>query len=78
VVRAGQPTVGIDPAAGGSQRVAEGLGLDALPSATAVVPLGVGAAVTGLLVADREGEPLPDLAELVVLAGRLGGVALQS
>jgi hypothetical protein len=78
VVRSGQPTVGIEPTAGGSQRVAEGLGLDLLPSATAVIPLGVGASVTGLLVADREGEPLPDLAELVVLAGRLGGVALQS
>ncbi len=78
VVRSGQPTVGIDPAAVGSKRIAEGLALDQLPSATAVIPLGVGAAVTGLLIGDREGEPLPDLSELVVLASRLGGVALQS
>lgn len=78
VVRSGQPTVGIDPDAVGSRRLAEGLGLDVLPSATAVIPLGVGAAVTGLLVADREGASLPDLSELVILASRLGGVALQS
>jgi hypothetical protein len=32
--------------------------------------------VTGLLVADRDGGPLPVLDELVVLAGRLGGVVL--
>jgi hypothetical protein len=76
VVRSSQPTMGIDPSAGGSHRLAEVLGLDTLPSATAVIPLGVGASVTGLLVADRGGEPLPDLSELVVLAGRLGGVAL--
>lgn len=76
VIRSSEPTMGIDPAAGGSHRLAEVLGLEELPSATAVVPLGVGAAVTGVLVADREGEALPDLSELVVLAGRLGGVAL--
>lgn len=78
VIRSSQPTVGIDPDAGGSHRLAEVLGLDRLPSATAVIPLGVGASVAGVLVADREGEPLPDLSELVVLAGRLGGVALHS
>lgn len=78
VIRSSQPIIGIDSAAGGSHRLAEVLGLEELPSATAVVPLGAGASVTGLLVADREGEALPDLSELVVLAGRLGGVALQS
>lgn len=78
VIRSSSPTVGIDPAAGGSHRLAEVLGLDELPSATAVIPLGVGASVVGVLVADREGETLPDLSELVVLAGRLGGVALHS
>jgi hypothetical protein len=30
--------------------------------------------VAGMLVADNAGEPLPDLAELVLIAGRLGGV----
>lgn len=78
VIRSSEPTVGIDGTAGGSQRLAEVLGLEELPSETAVIPLGVGASVTGILVADREGEVLPDLSELVVLAGRLGGVALHS
>ena len=78
VIRSSRPTVGIDPESGGSHRLAEVLGLDGLPSATAVIPLGVGASVAGVLVADREGEALPDLSELVVLAGRLGGVALHS
>ena len=78
VIRSSRPTVGIDPTAGGSHRLAEVLGLDELPSETAVIPLGVGASVVGILVADRGGEALPDLSELFVLAGRLGGVALQS
>jgi hypothetical protein len=78
VIRSGRPTVGIDSTAGGSHRLAELLGLDGLPSATAVIPLGFGVSVAGILVADREGEPLPDLSDLVVLAGRLGGVALHS
>jgi hypothetical protein len=78
VIRSSHPTVGIDPTAGGSHRLAEVLGLDELPSATAVIPLGVGASVVGVLVADREGEALPDLSELFVLAGRLGGVALHA
>jgi hypothetical protein len=77
VIRSGEPTMGIDPAAGGSQHLAELLGLAELPSATALIPLGGGATVAGMLVADREGEPLPDLSELVVLAGRLGGAVLQ-
>ena len=76
VIRSNSPTLGLDPAAGGSHRLAELLGLEELPSATAVIPLGVGASVAGILVGDREGESLPDLSELVVLAGRLGGVAL--
>jgi hypothetical protein len=78
VIRSSQPTIGIDPAAEGSQRLAEVLGIGDLPSSFAIIPLGVGASVTGALVADREGSPLPDLSELIVLAGRLGGVALQS
>ena len=75
-IRSNNPTMGIDPTAGGSHRLAELLGLEELPSATAVIPLGIGASVAGILVGDREGENLSDLSELVVLAGRLGGVAL--
>jgi len=78
VIRSSEPTLGIDPTAGGSHRLAEVLGLEELPSATAVIPLGIGASVAGVLVADREGEGLPDLSELVVLAGRLGGVVLHA
>ena len=78
VIRSSEPTLGIDPTAGGSHRLAEVLGLEELPSATAVIPLGIGASVAGVLVADREGEGLPDLSELIVLAGRLGGVALHA
>ena len=78
VIRSSEPTLGIDPTAGGSHRLAEVLGLEELPSATAVIPLGIGASVAGVLVADREGEGLPDLSELVVLAGRLGGLVLHA
>jgi hypothetical protein len=77
VIRSGEPTMGIDSAAGGSHHLAEVLGLAELPSATALIPLGGGATVAGMLVADREGQPLPDLSELVVLAGRLGGAVVQ-
>jgi len=78
VVRSSRPTMGIDPTTGGARRLAGVLGIDELPSESAVIPLGVGASVVGVLVADRGGEALPDLSELVVLAGRLGGVALHS
>ena len=77
-VRSGDPVMEIDPAAEGSQRLAAVLGIPTLPAATALIPLGRGAKAEGLLVADREGEPLPNLAELVLLAGRLGGVVLSS
>jgi hypothetical protein len=54
--------------------VAGVLGVSELPTATAVIPLGRCGAVVGVLVADREGEELPDMADLVLLVGRLGGV----
>lgn len=78
VVRGREPSVGIDPDAGGALQLARLLGLERLSPDTAVMPLGAGASVAGVLVADREGEPLPDLSELVLLVGRLGGVVLQT
>jgi hypothetical protein len=54
------------------------LGVPGLPAAAALIPLGGGTTVEGLLVGDREGTPLPDLSELVLLAGRLGGAVLSS
>jgi hypothetical protein len=78
VVRSGEPVIEIDPTTEGSQRLAAVLGIPVLPSAAALIPLGAGATVEGLLVGDREGSPLPDLSELVVLAGRLGGAVLSS
>jgi hypothetical protein len=77
VVRRRQPLVGLDPEAGGARQLARVLGLDSLPAATAIVPLGVGNTVGGVLVADREGEPLPDLDQLLILITRLGGIVLQ-
>jgi hypothetical protein len=74
VIRSGEALTEIEPVAGGALRLARVLGVAELPEATAVIPLGRGGAAAGLLVADREGGPLPDLAELILLAGRLGGV----
>lgn len=73
VIRSGEAVTTIDADAGGKNRLAQVLGVSELPSATAVIPLGRSGAVVGLLVADREGEELPDMADLVLLAGRLGG-----
>jgi hypothetical protein len=78
VIRSGEPTVELDPDSGGSHRLAEALGLEVLHSATALIPLGGGSSVAGVLVADRGGDVLPDLSELVLLSGRLGGAVLQS
>ncbi len=77
VVRRREPAVGIDPERGGAVQLARALGLERLPAETAVVPLGAGAAVSAVLVADREGQPLPDLTELVQLVSRLGAILVQ-
>jgi hypothetical protein len=74
VLRSGEALTLIESDAGGSQHLAAVLGVPELPSATALIPLGRSGAVVGLLVADREGEELPDVADLVLLVGRLGGV----
>lgn len=72
VFRSGEALTTIESGAG--ERLAILLGVSELPSATAVIPLGRPGAVVGVLVADREGEALPDLTELAVLVGRFGGV----
>jgi len=74
VIRSGEAFTTIEPSASGSNRLAAVLGVSELPSATALIPLGRCGAVVGVLVADREGEELPDVADLVLLVGRLGGV----
>jgi hypothetical protein len=56
--------------------VAEVCGIAELPAQTALIPLGRFGSVSGVLVADRRGAGLPDLEELVVLAGRLGGAVV--
>lgn len=77
VVRSGKAAMGIEEGSGAALQLAKVLGLDRLPAETAIIPLGAGAAVVGLLVADREGEPLPELREITLLAGCLGGVVVR-
>ena len=77
-IRGGESIIGIDPDAGGAPQLARVFGVDRLPRQTAVVALGAGAKVVGLLVADREGEPLPVLRELTLLACCLGGVVVRN
>jgi hypothetical protein len=74
VIRSGEAFTTIEPGSGGANHLADVLGVPRLPQATALIPLGRCGAVVGVLVADREGEELPDVAELVLLVGRLGGV----
>jgi hypothetical protein len=76
-IRSGQMVVGIDPDAGGAVQLARVLGIESLSPQTAVIPFGAGSAVGGLLVVDREGQPLPDLRELALLACCLGGIAMR-
>jgi hypothetical protein len=76
VIHSGEVILEIDPGAAWTTRLADLCGVERLSAATAVMPLGRPGDVTGLLVADRDGGPLPVLDELVVLAGRLGGVVL--
>jgi hypothetical protein len=72
VIRSGEALTSIEPSASG--RLARALGIAMLPSATALIPLGRSGAVVGVLVADREGEDVTGIADLVLLVGRLGGV----
>jgi hypothetical protein len=78
VVRNGDASVGVAPESNAALQLARVLGIDRLARHTAVIPLGTGAHVVGLLVADREGEPLPDLKEITVLALCLGGIVVRN
>jgi len=76
-IRSGDVAVGIDPDAGGAKQLARVLGIDNLSQQTAVIPLGAGTSVGGLLVVDRDSQPLPDLSDLALLACCLGGIAMR-
>lgn len=76
-VRSGEAVLGIEPDSAGAAQLARVLGVDRLPAATAVIPLAAGVTVRGLLVADREGAPLPELSEMTLLACCLGGVVVR-
>ncbi len=76
-IRSGEAVIGFDPESGSALQLARVLGLNRLPVDTAIIPLGAGAAVVGLLVADREGEPLPELREITLVACCLGGVVVR-
>ena len=73
MIRDGEPVFGIDPLSGGAVQLAKAVGLAELPSNTVVLPLGTRARVQGFLLGDLEGENLPDMADLSMLARRLGG-----
>ena len=76
VVGSGTAVTEIETDTDDARRLAEMCGVDELPKRTVVIPLGRFGSVVGVLVADREGDVLPDLDELVVLAGRLGGAVV--
>jgi len=76
VIRTGEALTTIDPEAGGVRHLCGVLGVTGLPAQTAIIPLGRSGGVAAVLVADREGDTLPDFAALVRLAGRLGGAAV--
>ncbi len=73
MIRDGEEISGLDPSSGGAMQLAKAVGLAELHSETVVLPLGTRARVQGFLVGDREGEALPDMGDLAMLAKRLGG-----
>lgn len=76
VVQSGSAVFEIESASSDARRLAEACGVAELPAATALIPLGRFGSVAGMLVADREGDRLPEIDDLVVLAGRLGGAVV--
>jgi len=78
VVRSGEIAFETDPDSAAARQLARVLGLDRLAVGTAIIPLGSGPTVGGLLVVDHEGEPLPEISGLALIAGRLGGAVVAS
>jgi len=76
VVQSGTAVLEIEPGSADARTLAGVCGVEELPSEMALIPLGRFGSVAGVLVADREGRELPDIDELVVLAGRLGGAVV--
>lgn len=76
VVQSGTAVLEVEPGCVEARQLAEVCGVAELPAQMALIPLGRFGGVAGVLVADREGEKLPDIDELVVLAGRLGGAVV--
>jgi len=76
VVQSGTAVLEIEPGDADARTLAGVCGVAELPPETALIPLGRFGSVAGVLVADREGRELPDIDELVVLAGRLGGAVV--
>ncbi len=78
VVRSGETTMEPDPDSAAARQLARVLGLEQLAPGTAIIPLGTGHAVGGLLVVDHEGDPLPEISGLALIARRLGGAVVAS
>jgi hypothetical protein len=76
VIESGSAVMGIESETDGTLNLAQVCGVAEMPQETALIPLGKFGKIAGVLVADREGEELPNLDELVVLAGRLGGAVV--
>jgi len=77
VIHTGEAVMAIDPESDAVAGVADVLGIGGLSAATALIPLGRSGGVAGVLVADRRGRELPELDDLVLLAGRLGGAVVR-
>ncbi len=73
MIRDGEEIFGLEPSSGGAMQLAKAVGLAELHFETVVLPLGTRAHVQGFLLGDREGEALPDMGDLAMLAKRLGG-----
>ncbi len=76
VVRSREPALSLDSGSAARLQLARVLGVESLPDRVVVIPLSTASRTVGLLVGDREGEPLGDLGELVELGARMGGLLL--
>jgi len=66
------PVTSIEAPGQGRRQLARLMGVETLPDGTCIIPLEARGRTVGLLVGDREGEPLDRLAEIIGLAPRLG------